>query len=109
MSSWDEVNLNSVQGVCVDESVATSTPTVNRITEPAIIINHKLGVTPSCSYKESMSYRKPASKNWAAAPSTPHAIISTTPVTLHNSTFPTTSSPIESTEATVTVSEYGGL
>ena len=28
------------------------------------VMNHKLGVTPSCSFKESMSYRKAASKNW---------------------------------------------
>ena len=36
LDSWDEVNLNSIQGVCVDESVATSTSSVSRITEPAI-------------------------------------------------------------------------
>ena len=36
LNSWDEVNLTSIEGVCVDESVATSTSSVSRITEPAI-------------------------------------------------------------------------
>ena len=36
LNSWDEVNLTSIQGVFVDERVATSTSSVSRITEPAI-------------------------------------------------------------------------
>ena len=34
LNSWDEVKLNSIQGVCVDESVATSTSSVSSTTEP---------------------------------------------------------------------------
>ena len=33
LNRWDEVSLNSIQGVCVDESVATS---FRRIAEPAL-------------------------------------------------------------------------
>ena len=36
LNSWDEVNLNWIQGVCVDETVGTSTSSVKRMTEPAI-------------------------------------------------------------------------
>ena len=36
LNSWDEVNFNSIQGVSVDESVASSKSSVSRITEPAI-------------------------------------------------------------------------
>ena len=36
LNSWDEVNLNSIQGVCFDESVASSTSSVSRITDAAI-------------------------------------------------------------------------
>ena len=36
LNSWDAVNLNSIQGVCVGESVATSTSSVSRLTEQAI-------------------------------------------------------------------------
>ena len=35
LTSWDEVDLKSIQGVRVDESTATSTSSVSRITEPA--------------------------------------------------------------------------
>ena len=36
LCSWDEVNLHSIQGVHVDDSVGTSTSSASRITEPAI-------------------------------------------------------------------------
>ena len=36
LNSWDEVNLNWIQGVCVDKTVGTSTSSVSRMTEPAI-------------------------------------------------------------------------
>ena len=44
LNNWDEVNLKSIQGVCVDESVATSTSSVSRTTEPAIThsLKHQL-------------------------------------------------------------------
>ena len=61
LNSWDEVNLTSIQGVFVDERVATSTSSVSRITEPAI--SHlpqavQYGVTPSCSYRGSAQCQK---------------------------------------------------
>ena len=36
LNSWDEVNVNSIQGVCADEHVETSTSSVSRITETAV-------------------------------------------------------------------------
>ena len=36
LNSWDEVNLNWIEGVCVDETVGTSTSSVSGMTEPAI-------------------------------------------------------------------------
>ena len=41
-NSWSEANLGLIQGICVDECVATSTSSVSRITEPTIT-QHKLG------------------------------------------------------------------
>ena len=37
-NSWGEVNLNSIQGVYVDDSVGTSVSSVSRITEEAITV-----------------------------------------------------------------------
>ena len=45
-NSWDEVNLTSIQFVCVDESVATLTSSVRRITEPAISHQPEAGSDP---------------------------------------------------------------
>ena len=36
LNCWDEVHLNSIQGVCVDRSVATPTSSVSKMTERAI-------------------------------------------------------------------------
>ncbi len=49
-----------------------------------------------------------AASKLAAAPSWPPASNSKTPVAVHCSTIPTTSSPIESTEAAGTVPDCGG-
>ena len=49
-----------------------------------------------------------AAATLAAAPSRPKARISKTPMAVHNSSIPTTSLPIEDTEATVTDPDYGG-
>ena len=81
LNNWDEVNLISMQGVCVDESVATSTSSVTRITDPAISHLPHAGRDP-----ELFQQRAPK---------------------LENSSTPTTSLPNGSTEATVTVPDYG--
>ena len=56
---------------------------------------------------EIIQCRKAAFK-LAAAPSTPPASISKTPMTAHNSSVPMLSLLIESTEAVVTVPDYEG-
>ena len=70
------------------------------------VIHHKLGVTLGCSY---IQQTKPkAASILTAVSSTPPASISKTQVAVHNSSIPTTSSPIGSTKVTVTIPEYGG-
>ena len=71
------------------------------------VTHQKLGATPSCFYKEKIQCRKQLQK-LVAAPSTPQAGNYKTPLTVHNSSVPTTYLPIESTEATVTVPDLGG-
>ena len=44
----------------------------------------------------------------AAAPSTPPASISTAPLAVSNSSFPTSSSLIEGADSTATVPDHGG-
>ena len=48
-----------------------------------------------------------ATPKLAAAPSTPPARFSKAPMALPKSSFPTTTLPIESTEATMTVTDHG--
>ena len=72
LNSWDEVNLNSIQGVCVDERVATSTSSVSRIEEPAISHPPQAGGYPELFLHREYAMPKAASK-LAAAPSTPPA------------------------------------
>ena len=98
-NSWDEVNLNSIHGVCVDERVATSTSSFRGMTEPGISHPPRAGSDPKLFLQRANRMPKAASK-LAAAPSTPPARISKSPVTVRSSFIPTTSLPIEGTEAT---------
>ena len=54
LNSWDEVNLNSIQGVYVDDSVATSTSSESQNQQS--VIYSKLVVTLGCSNRESIQY-----------------------------------------------------
>ena len=47
LNTWDAAILKSLQGVCVDESVATSTSLFNRITDQLAVTHHELGATPT--------------------------------------------------------------
>ena len=93
LNNWDEVKLNSIQGVCVDESVATSTSSVSRITEPAISHLPPGGGDPELFLQREHTMPKAAS-TIAAGPSTQPVSISTTPVAVHDSSIPTISLPI---------------
>ena len=104
LNCWDEVNLNSVQGVYVDVSVGTSTSSVSRITEPAITQPQAV-CDPELFHLREQSMPKAAPK-LAAAPSTPPASISRAPTTGPNTSISTTTFPIESTDSTVTVPDY---
>ena len=74
LNSWDEVNLNSIQGVCVDEGVATSISSVSRITESAISHPPQAGSDPEKFPKRENTMPKAAS-TLVAAPSAPLAWI----------------------------------
>ena len=95
-NSWDEVNLSSIQGVCVGESVAASTSSVRRITKP--VISHPpsskwpRAVLAKRAYNDEGSLK---TSKLAAAPSTQPASISKSPVAVHNSS---SFFPVESTE-----------
>ena len=89
------------------ECVDASTSSVIRITESAISCLPQAGDDPELFLQREHTMPKAASK-LAEAPSTPPASISNTPVAVHNATIATISLPIESTEATVTVPDYGG-
>ena len=75
--------------MCVDESIAASASSVSRITEPAIIHLPQTGVFLQ---RESLQCQTQRKLQWQ--------------YTIHSS-IPTTSLPIERTEATVTVPDYG--
>ena len=92
LNNWEEVNLTSVPGVYVVNSVGTSTSSGSRILEPAI--TRLLQSEGDLELVKLREHSMPI-----AAPNTPVAV--------HNS-FPTTSLPIESTEATGTDPDYGG-
>ena len=72
------------------------------------VIYHKLGGDPELFPQREHTMPTAASK-LAAAPSTPPVSISKTPVVVRNATITTISSPIESTEVTVTVPDCGEL
>ena len=107
LNSWDEVSLTSIQGVCFDEGVATSPSSVSRVTEPAISHFPQAGGDPELFPRREHAMPE-AVPMLAAAPSTPLTRISTTPVAVHHSSVPTTSSPNGGTEATVSIPGYGG-
>ena len=44
LNKWDEINLNSTQGVYVDDSVGTTISSESRVTEPAISHQPQAGV-----------------------------------------------------------------
>ena len=88
LNSWDEVNLSSIQGVCVDESVATSPSTVSLMTEPAITHQKLVVSNPELFRRGDHSMPKTATK-LAAAPSTPPASLSNAPMSVPNSSIPT--------------------
>ena len=92
LNNWVEVNLTSVPGVFVVNSVVTSTSSGSRILEPAT--TRLLQAEGDLELVKLREHSMPI-----AAPNTP--------VTVHNS-FPTTSLPLESTEATGTDPDYGG-
>ena len=71
------------------------------------VICHKLGGDSELFLQREHVLPKAASK-LAAAPSAAQASISKNPVTAHNSSIPTASLPIESTEAAVTVPDNRG-
>ena len=71
-NSWDELNLSSIQGVCVDECVGTWTSSVSRITEPAICHLSPAEGGPKLFQLKQQSRRK-AAPIVAAVPSTPSA------------------------------------
>ena len=75
MNSGDEVNLKSIQGVCVDESVDASTATVIRITESAISHPPQAGGDRELFLQREHTMPTAASK-LAAVPSAPPASIS---------------------------------
>ena len=66
LDSWDEVNLNSVQGVHVDDSVGTSTSSVSRRTEPAITHLPQAERDPELFLQRENAMPKAASKLAAA-------------------------------------------
>ena len=105
LNSWDEVNLNSIQGVFVHERVATSTSSVSRITEPAISHQPQPRGDRELFLQREHSMPKAASK-LTAGPSTPPSSISKTPVAI---VLFRRLLPIGITEATVTAADYGGL
>ena len=49
LNNWDEVNLDSIPGVFIDDSIGTSISSVSRVTEPAISHLPQAGATRSCS------------------------------------------------------------
>ena len=68
---------------------------------------HKLEANPELFRLREHSMPKEAPK-MAAAPRTPPASISKAPVAVPNSSFPTSSSPIEGADSTATVPDHGG-
>ena len=107
LNKWDEVNLNSIEGVCIDNSIGTSISSVSRVTEPAISHLPQAGGDPELFQLREHSMPKAAPK-MAAAPSTPPASNSKAPFAVPSPSLPSTSLPIEITAATVTVPDYGG-
>ena len=103
LDSWYEVNLNSIQGVCVDESVATTVSSASRITELAISHLPQAGGDPE-RFPQRDNLMPKAASTLGSIPNTPPARISQTPVAVHNSYISMISLPIESTEATDTQS-----
>ena len=107
LNSWTEVILNSNQRDCVDESVATSTSSVNRTTEQAISYLPQVGSDPELFLEREHKMPK-APSTLAASLSTSPASISKPPVTVHHSSSPTTPLSIVNTEVLVTVPACGG-
>ena len=89
---WHEVNLTSIQGVCVCWWPCCYIVIIHHheYRNQQSVIYHQLEVTPSRSYKRKNTMPKAASK-LAAAPRTRQAIILKTQVAVHNFSIPTTS------------------
>ena len=106
LNSWDEVNLNLIQGVYVDGSVGTSTSSVSRLTEPVISHLPQAVVTLSCFNGESIPCRR-QQQNWLQLRVRHQRAFESAS---GNSQFfyPTTSLPTDSADSTVTVLDYGG-
>ena len=99
LNCWDEVNLCSIQGcLCWWECCNIDIICQQNYGTSNQSIYHKLG-RPGLFLQREHTMPKAALK-LAAAPSTPPASISETPVAVHKSSIPTTISPLESTEAT---------
>ena len=107
LNKWDEVNLNSIEGVYVDDSIGTSMSSVSRVTEPAISDLPQAGSDPEQFQLRDHPMPKAAPK-LTAAPSTPPASISKAPFEVPSPSLPSTSLPIEITAPTVTVTDDGG-
>ena len=58
LNNWYEVNLNSIQGVHVDDSISTSISSVSRVTEPAISHPAQAGSDPELSQPKKHQCRK---------------------------------------------------
>ena len=109
MNSWDEVKLNSIQGVFVDERVATSTSSVSRITEPAISHLPQAGGDPrAVPTKGALNAKSSIKIDCKSEYATIEHLENSSGSTqfFYSDDF---FLPIESTEATVTAADYGGL
>ena len=107
LNNWDEVNLNSVEGVYVDDRDGTSISSESRVAGPAISHFPKGGGDPELLPQRARSMPK-AAQTKTATPSTQPASNSKASLAVPNSSVPTASSPIEITAPTITVLDFGG-
>ena len=107
LNNWDEVNLNSVEGVYVDDRDGTSISSESRVAGPAISHFPKGGGDPALLPQRARSMPK-AAQTKTATPSTQPASNSKASLAVPNSSVPTASSPIEITAPTITVLDFGG-
>ena len=107
LNNWYEVNLNSIQGVHVDDSISTSISSVSRVTEPAISHPAQAGSDPELSQPKEHQCRKQYQCRLQLLVRHQRTIRKFHWQYLHSS-IPTTSPLIQSTDSTVTVADHGG-